>query len=164
MNEETERQILEELRKLNALAGKANRTNTVALTILGGVLLALAVVTIPLRHRLLSRPQSSSPITDSWRQARTLLFDQDEIQQAKEMVERLLQKHPDYYYGHSLLGSVYQELGNLEAAEKSYARAVELFPDEDNEKTLAAVRKAIQTRRDAANQPAQATGKPAPGR
>ncbi len=162
MNEETERQILEELRKLNAIAAKATKANTVAMIALG-IVLALFVATIPLRHRLLFHMQSSTQAPDSWRQARTLL-DQDDVQKGKEMVERLLRKFPDYYYGHVLLASVYQETGDLEAAEMSYARAVELFPDEDNTKSLAAIRKAIQKKKESANQPAQATGEPAPDR
>jgi len=163
MNEETEKQILEELRKLNALAAKANKTNTVAMIVLG-IVLALFVAAIPLlRHRLLSHVQSATQVADSWSQANALLGRGD-TQKGKEMIERLLQKFPDYYYGHTLMGSVYQELGDLDAAEKSYARAVELFPDEDNEKTLAAIRRAIQNKKEFANQPAHATGKPAPGR
>jgi cytochrome c-type biogenesis protein CcmH/NrfG len=161
MIEETGKQILEELRKLNALMGKAHKTNTVGM-LAAGIVLAVFIVTLPLHHRLLSHLQATAQITDSWSQARTLLG-QGETQKGKEMIERMLQKFPNYYYGHTLMGSVYQELGNLEAAEKSYARAVELFPDGDNEKTLAAIRKAIQNKKDTANQPAQATGRPAPG-
>ena len=84
-------------------------------------------------------------------------MNQGEMEKGKQMIERLLLKHPNYYYGHSLLGSVYQEMGNPEAAEKCYARAVDLFPDEDNEKTLAAIRKAIERKKGTANQPSEGT-------
>lgn len=149
MNEEIEKQIVDELRSLNAFARKASKTNRMALVMLG-VLVAAIIVSIPLRHRLNSRARSASQTTDSWQQARTLL-DQGATDKGREMIERLLQKNPDYFYGHALMGSVYQELGDLDAAEKSYARAADLFPNDDNEKTLTAIRKAIQRRNETAN-------------
>ena len=149
MNEETEKQILEELRCMHALARKYHKANMVAVAILGVFVVAF-LVTIPLRHRLHSHGRSPSAPTESWREARTLL-DQGEMEKGKQMIERLLVKYPNYYYGHSLLGSVYQQMGNPEAAEKCYVRAVDLFPDEDNEKTLAAIRKAIERKKEPAN-------------
>jgi cytochrome c-type biogenesis protein CcmH/NrfG len=157
MTEETDRQILEELRNLNRLIRKAHWANVVAMTVLAVFVIAF-FATLPLRHRLYSHHQPTMPVADSWRQARTLL-DQGETEKGKEMLERLLRKYPDYYYGHVLMGSVYQEAGDLRSAEKSYARAAELFPDEDNEKTLVAIRKAIQ-KKETANQASEAIGTP----
>jgi tetratricopeptide (TPR) repeat protein len=158
MSEETNRQILEELRSMHTLARKYHKANMVAVAILGVFVIAF-LVTIPLRHRLYSHGRSPAETVESWHQARTLL-DQGEMEKGKQMIERLLLKYPNYYYGHSLLGSVYQEMGNPEAAEKCYSRAVDLFPDEDNEKILAAIRKAIQRKNQTANQASEAIGAP----
>ena|SRR3989304_4989366 len=142
MNEETEGRILDELRNLNASARKANRIAAIAISILG-VFVALSLLTIPLREHMYFRSKSTSQAADSWREARSLL-DQGEIQKGREMTQRLVQKHPHYYYGYVLLGSLNQEEGKLKQAEENYAKAYNLFPTEENEKNLAAIRKAIE--------------------
>jgi len=148
MSEETERQIVEELRNLNAVARKTSKATTIALLILGVFVVAF-FATVPLRHKLYSRVTSPSQERDTWAQARTLM-DEGEMDKGKEMLERLLREYPDYYYGHALLAFFYQEIGDLNAAEKSYAQAADLFPTEENEETLEAIREAIQRKERAA--------------
>ena len=157
MNEETDKLLLDELRSINAQIKKANRISTVAMIVLG-VFFVLFLATIPFRQWIVAHLKSTSQATDSWQEARSLL-DQVEDQKGKEMLERLVRKYPDYYWGHVLMGLVHQKSGNLEASEKSYARAAELFPDEDNEKTLAAIRKVIQKRKETENQASDAARK-----
>ena len=159
MNEETDKLLLDELRSINAQIKKANRISTVAMTVLG-VFFVLFLATIPFRQQIVAHLKSAAQTADSWHEARSLL-DQGEDQKGKEMLERLVRKYPEYYWGHVLMGFFYQKSGNLEASEKSYARAAELFPDEDNEKTLVAIRKAIQQRKETANQASDAARKPA---
>jgi tetratricopeptide (TPR) repeat protein len=61
-----------------------------------------------------------------------------------EMTQRLIRKNTEYYYGYALLGSVYHEMGDLKKSEENYDRAFALFPIGDNEKTLKAIRKAME--------------------
>ena len=69
------------------------------------------------------------------------LVDKGDLAQGKAMVVRLIAKNPRNYYGYRLLGFVEQELGNMKESETSFARACELFPTEENEKNLTAIRK-----------------------
>lgn len=135
MDAETEKQILCELRK-------QNRMSMICIVWLG-VLVTLFVVSIAFRDRIASSLMAGSLPTDSWREARTLV-DKEDYKKGTEMIRRLIAKHPKYYYGYKLMGSVEQELGNLKETEENYAKAYDLFPSEDNEKDLAAIRKVIE--------------------
>ena len=160
MNEETGRQVVDELRNLNALIKNAQRANVVVVSLLG-VLALLCLATIPLRAHVVSVLRSTPPAIDSWAAAKELL-QQDESLKAKAMLDRLLVKYPDYYYGHALMVPVQLELGNLEAAERSAARTVELYPDEDYVKKLAVIRKAILNKKESANRASEPNVAPAP--
>jgi cytochrome c-type biogenesis protein CcmH/NrfG len=48
---------------------------------------------------------------------------------------------PYDYYGHGYLGVIYLAIGDVTNSEVEYSRAYQLFPSEENEKSLAAVRK-----------------------
>jgi tetratricopeptide (TPR) repeat protein len=52
---------------------------------------------------------------------------------------------PNDYYGHSYLGIIYLAMGDVTNSETEYLRAYELFPSEDNKKSLTAIRKRIAT-------------------
>jgi tetratricopeptide (TPR) repeat protein len=142
MIEETDRLLLEEIRLLNAHTKKANRISAVALTLLG-VFIVLFLVVIPFSQRISDHLKSTAHVSDSWYEV-GILFDRGEDQKGQEMLERLVRKYPNYYWGYVRMGLVHQQVGNLEAAEKNYAKAAELFPNEVNEKTLVAIRKALQ--------------------
>lgn len=143
MTEEIEKQIVDELRNQTALQ---KRINVTALIILGIFLF----VFLPFHGQIISRFKSAPQTIDSWREARSL-NDNGDHQKSMEMIQRLIKKHPDYYYGYYLLGSLNQEIGNLNEAEANYAKAYDLFPTEDNEKDLAAIRKAIEKKTKTAN-------------
>ena len=147
MDTETEKQILAELRK-------QNRINVIGLVWLG-VLVVLFVVILAFRDRITSSCRTGVPPSDSWREANALV-DKGDFQKGTEMIRRLIAKHPDYYYGYKLMGCVEHELGNLEETEVNYAKAYDLFPTEDNEKDLAAIRKAIEKKNKAANKASEA--------
>ena len=68
-----------------------------------------------------------------------------DFQSALSMANTLVERQPNYYYGQSYLGVIYMAVGNLTNAESHYLRAYELFPDEQAEKDLAAVRKRMGT-------------------
>src|SRR3989339_329366 len=98
MNSETENQILDELRGQTALLKKASRANTVAIIILG-VFILLFFVSIPLRHRLLTNTKPATQSVDSWQRA-TDLSDRGNYKESADMIQRLINKHHDYYYGY----------------------------------------------------------------
>ena len=77
----------------------------------------------------------------SWTQVSNLM-DRAEFEQALKMANELLTKSPNYDYAHSWVASIYLAMHDLKNAENYYARAFELFPSEDNEKMLSAIRKA----------------------
>lgn len=81
----------------------------------------------------------------SWQQVQ-LLVDRTDYEKAIEISQNLINKHPNYWYGYSLLGNIYLALGDLRKAEVNYALAYDLFPSAENEKTLKAIRR-IETRR-----------------
>lgn len=57
------------------------------------------------------------------------------------MAQALVRRQPDYYYGHAYLGAIYLAMGDVTNAEMQYSWADKLFPNEENDKDLAAVRK-----------------------
>jgi tetratricopeptide (TPR) repeat protein len=144
MADDLQQQILEELRNQTALVRKANRTNTIVY----GILMAIFVISIILTPfiRDNSRTSSTSPqCPDSWQQAKNLL-DQGESGKADEMVQRLIEKNPQFWYGYAFRGAIQQELGNFNEAEGYYAKAYDLFPTEDNKKTLDAIRTVLKNK------------------
>jgi len=133
-----QQEILNELRNQTAMFKKANKIIITVLCIFLA-LIAISMALTPHIQRILYTSKAPSQRSDSWQEARTLL-DQGEHQRAQEMLQRLIEKHPDFYYGYAVLGSLYQELGSMKEAESNYAKAYDLFPTEDNKKTLTAIR------------------------
>ena len=74
-------------------------------------------------------------------------MDRFEYPKAVSLLQGLIARQPSYYYGYSYLGNVYLAMGDLTNAEAQYLRAYELFPDEDNQKPLTAIRKRIAKER-----------------
>jgi len=59
------------------------------------------------------------------------------------MAQTLVARQPDYYYGQGYLGAIYLAIGDVTNAESHYLRAYELFPNQEVEKDLSAVRKRL---------------------
>lgn len=145
MNDNDFTELLQEMRKQTALLRQANRIST-TVSIIFGVLLILAVAgSIYLTTVQSKRLGVSYKHEDSWQDARNLL-DKGNFKEGIDMTQRLINKNPDYYYGYAVMGSVYHELGDMNKAEQYYSKAFDLFPTEDNEKTLKAIRKSKETR------------------
>jgi len=142
MEEDIQKQILEELRRQSTMFKKATKTNTIAIALLI-VLLVISLALTPFIQRMVYSSRGSSQRADSWQEARGLL-EQAQYQGAQDMIQRLIKKHPDFYYGYALLGSLHQELGNAKEAEVNYAKAYDLFPTEENKKTLTAIRMVLE--------------------
>jgi len=142
MAEDMQQQILDELRNQTAMFRKANKINIIVICIFLAVI-AISMALTPFIHRI-SRSSSTSPHrADSWQEARSLL-DQGESRKADEMLQRLIKKYPNYWYGYALLGSFHQEHGKFKEAEVNYAKAYDLFPTEENRKTLDAIRTVLK--------------------
>jgi cytochrome c-type biogenesis protein CcmH/NrfG len=75
-------------------------------------------------------------------------LDRGDNQKALSIARSFVARQPGYYYSHTSLGNVYLATGDYTNAEAAYVKAVELFPHEDNEKVLAAVRKRLARERD----------------
>ncbi|MBI5676525.1 MAG: tetratricopeptide repeat protein [Nitrospirae bacterium] len=142
MTDSKEDDILAELKKHTSFSKQSNRLNIVAIFIL--VIFVMIALTAPAYiHRLGTSHKLTSQKIDTWHEARNLM-DNGNLPSALQMIKRMIDKNPSYYYGYALIGTVYHEMGDLEKAEQNYAKAYDLFPLEDNEKTLKAIREAIK--------------------
>ena len=70
-------------------------------------------------------------------------LDRGDNQQALSIAQSYVGRQPGYHYAHACLGNVHVALGDFTNAETAYLRAVELFPSEDHEKMLVAIRKRL---------------------
>ena len=123
MSEDINQQLLVEVRKLKR-----------------ALYLVLALVVILLVPSFYAGFKRGAARADSWEQVTVLMRRQD-FPAALSMAQGLVARQPDYYYGHAYLGAIYLAVGDTSNAEKHYARAYELFPNEESQKDLAAVRK-----------------------
>ena len=65
---------------------------------------------------------------------------QQDFPKALSVAQALVARQPNYYYGQAYLGAIYLAMGDVTNAEIHYSRAYELFPNEQSDKDLAAVR------------------------
>jgi cytochrome c-type biogenesis protein CcmH/NrfG len=137
MNEELSREILAELRKQTQ---KLTQYNWIGLTCIAalGVVLGFYFYFYA-RQRMYPRSQDQDR-PPSWSQVEQAM-DRVDHQKALSLAKALVERAPHYYYGYSFLGSIYLAMGETKQAESQYGRAYELFPSEDNEKNLQAIRK-----------------------
>ena len=95
-------------------------------------------------------PANTFSSADVWSKISTAL-DEGDDHKALSIARDFVARRPDYYYSHATLGSAYIALGDFTNAETAYSRAVDLYPEEEYEKALGAVRKRLA--RDRAAQP-----------
>ena len=130
MSEDINQEILVEIRKLKRVFY---------------VILVLVIVgSVPAFYAGFTRGLSK---TDSWDRVTTAMKRQD-FPAALSMGQALVAGQPNYYYGHAYVGAIYLAMGDVTNAEAQYSRAYELFPNEESEKDLAAVRKRVAAGRD----------------
>ena len=130
MSEDINQDILVELRKLKR--------------VLYVILVLIILGSVPAFYAGFTR---GLPKADSWDRVTTAMKHQD-FQAALSIGQTLVAGQPNYYYGHAYLGAIYLAMGDVTNAEAQYSRAYELFPNEESEKDLAAVRKRIAAGRD----------------
>lgn len=148
MDADMGQQMLDEMRNHTRLLKGASRTFAVAATWLG-ILVVLTTVSLFFGDRLAAAFRARETPPDSWREARALM-DRGDLQQSRDMLDRMIARNPRNFYNHRLLGFVEQQRGNLKASEAAFVRAFELFPSEENEKNLAAIRRVRERKPDAA--------------
>lgn len=68
-----------------------------------------------------------------------------ELEPAGEMLEEVLQRHPDYLPAYYQLGKVYEERGDFERARKTWERGVELAIRQGDEHTREELQGALDT-------------------
>jgi tetratricopeptide (TPR) repeat protein len=139
MDADMGQQILDELRNHTRVLKGASRAFAVATAWLG-ILVVLTMVSLFFGDRISAAFRARETPPDSWREARALM-DRGDLQPSREMLGRMIARNPRNFYNHRLLGFVEQQRGNLVESEAAFARAFELFPSEENEKNLAAIRR-----------------------
>ena len=127
MDNEINQQILKEVRSLRKAFQWGTAVSLVVLLLVFG----WAVWLIHSR-----RASEASP----WAEV-TAAMRRYDYPKALQVAQQLAAAHPDDYYSHYYLGWIYLEMDDLARAEPEYARAYELWPSEDLQKKLAAVRK-----------------------
>ena len=152
MNEDINREILTELRSLRRLAQWS-----VWLSVLAFVLLA-AFFTFALPQLLRSRSardvdahqraqqQPAADTGDAWAQIQTYL-DRGDYPTALSLAKAMTNRAWTDQFPYACLGRVYLAMGDLTNAEALVLRAYELYPVDENEKALTAIRKRLARER-----------------
>jgi len=152
MDTDTEKQILAELRKQTKIVQRWNVCATISMLTFFVVLIGCMVF----RDRINAKLKTISPSADSWDNVGKIMDDGDPST-GEAMMRRLAAKYPDYYYNYKYMGFKEQKLGRYKEAEVYFQKAYELFPTEENEKNLAAIRKAIEWKSKPTNQVSEET-------
>jgi Flp pilus assembly protein TadD len=126
MSEDINQEILKELQR-------TRRSNQTLLVVIAVVLLVVII-----SHQKPSEPEHS------WTAVQTATRQLD-YPRALCLAQANVALRPSDYYGHSYLGIIYLAMGDVTNSEAEYLRAYELFPSEENEKNLTAIRKRIAT-------------------
>ena len=132
MNEDINQEILAELRKMKRIFFCA-------------MLVFIVLGMVPAFYTVFSRGISRA--APSWQSVDTAVRQQD-FSKALTEAQALVASQPNYHYGQAYLGVIYLAMNDVKNAEVHFSRAYELFPNEEAEKDLAAVRKRIAAGKD----------------
>ena len=124
MSEDINQEILKEL--------QTSRRNNQVLTVVIGIILLVLTCS----HQKPAEPEHS------WTAVQTAIRQLD-YPRALTLAQANVARQPSDYYGHSYLGIIYLAIGDVTNSEAEYSRAYQLYPSEDNEKSLSAVRKRL---------------------
>jgi tetratricopeptide (TPR) repeat protein len=128
MDNDTNQQILEELRKLR----KTSQWTSVAAVLALLAICIWAFIRVPPRR------------SDPWSSISAALHQYD-YPRALRLTQEFVAAHPDDYYAHGYLAYIYLQMDDLGHAEEEYSRSYELWPSEDTQKHQEAVRKRRQS-------------------
>jgi len=134
MSEDINQEILTEIRK-------SRRSTQILLPVI-----AIAILVVSLSHQKPAEPEHS------WTAVQTAIRQLD-YPKALYLAKANVTRAPMDYYGYSYLGFIYLATGDVTNSEAQYLRAYELFPSEENEKNLSAIRKRIATTQAAQSSP-----------
>ena len=126
MEPEVNQQILAELKGVRRLI----RRWAIVVLVLLILDLAAAVWRVPSQNDPYARATAAMKASD--------------YPKALRIVEPLAVAHPENYYHHEYLGTVYLALGKPAKAEEEYSKAYALYPSESLATMLAAVRKRLR--------------------
>ncbi len=147
MSTDRDPHLIDALRELNAQLRQLRRATNIALVVCVVLVIGFALY-LPIRYRSLttsrSRQLTQQTPADSYATVRSAM-DCLDYDKATQILQRIVLQYPNDYYGFVYLGNVALATGRLKEAESHYSRAYAVFPSEDNERALRAVRKRIQT-------------------
>jgi cytochrome c-type biogenesis protein CcmH/NrfG len=124
MSEDINQEILVELRKIRTISRRMCYL----------IVVFIIVCAVPVfKHGGAHGAPSWDEVTSAMRQ--------QNFSTALSMAQALVRQQPDYYYGHAYLGTIYVAMDDVTNAEAQYLRAYQLYPSEEAEKNLAAIRK-----------------------
>jgi len=147
MNEDINREILNELRRLRRVSQWSSYLCFIPLALFAVYIIFLRPQATRSRFEReveanQRAQQQSSDSGDVWAAVQAAL-DRGDNQKALRLAKDSVARQPGYHYAHATLGSVYIAINDFTNAETAYARAVELYPVEDHEKALVAIRKRL---------------------
>ena len=147
MNEDINQKILSELRSLRRLAQWSVWLSALAFVVLA-VYFSFARSQL-LRSRFAREVDASQRAVqptadtgDAWSDIQAAL-DRGDTQKALFLAKGFVARVPSYHYPHACLTTVYVAMNDFTNAEAACIRAVELYPCEEHEKALAAIRKRL---------------------
>jgi cytochrome c-type biogenesis protein CcmH/NrfG len=147
MNDDSNQQLIDELHKLAAQLRQLRHATNIALVVCLVLVIGFSIY-LPIRYRSLatsrSRQLTQQTSTDSYNTVRSAM-DCLDYDKATQILQRIVQQYPNDYYGFAYLGNIAVTTGRLKDAERYYSRAYALFPSDDYEKPLRAVRKRLET-------------------
>jgi cytochrome c-type biogenesis protein CcmH/NrfG len=139
MSNDKNDELLMELRKLT-------RYTQFSMWLGIAVLVAAVAFMLFLRHERQrynqARPVAQQAELPAWKEVDAAM-DRLDYRRGLTLAQAVVARDTNYYYGHTYLGNIYVALGDTTNAEAHYLRAYELWPDESNEKNLAAIRRRL---------------------
>ena len=147
MNSDRDEQMIDALGDVALQLRRLRCASNIAAIVCVALVIGVGVY-LPIRYRSLatsrSRQLTQQTPTDSYTAIRSAM-DCLDYDKATQMLERIVQQYPNDYYAFAYLGNIAVTTGKLKDAETYYSRAYALFPSDDYEKPLRAVRKRIAT-------------------
>ena len=136
MNEDINREILIELRKLRQIN---QRMSYLSLVVLIAAIAFIGITEYQYKH---SHSAQTSSQLYPWRDV-DAAFNQLDYSKAISLAQTILAHDTNDSWGYNYLGIIYSRMGNLTNAEAAYERAYQLFPSKTREEDVAAIQKRI---------------------
>jgi tetratricopeptide (TPR) repeat protein len=136
--------LLVELRKISAWADTQRKVTKWSMICAAVILPAAILFAILMEQRVSTQLEDSSAgESPDWYEVDQNVRRGD-LDKAIQIGEALIGKTPQYPEAHRRLAGAYLAAGRIEEAKKHYEEAFRLFPSDENEKLVAAIRKRIQ--------------------